>query len=303
MINTIKQTLTEQLFTVIKSPSSDQQSQPPENNADKSVGCEEILNPFLSVENCCQVVLLALQAQWCKKVEGAVEKAIAGDITAVNEAFDTLTGMVLFLAKQLRGAGVDEVKEGRQTSTSVDGNIANEYQEGKKSRNTSETPDRIPSAMDIDGRSDISGSSGKAVDKNESVPTSDSKQDKKVSSVQLTPSQLQKMSNLITVLSHKRELVQQLVSKFQEGTYMHTMNDWFAWMAHARYSCTEDQQTCKAEILNMQFEYGFEYQGTVSRLAISPFTDKCLMGLAKAMKANAVGLCTGIPVSIIEYIY
>lgn len=297
LINTIKQTLTEQLFTVINTTSSNQPNEPLESDTDKTVVSEEILKPFLSMENCCQVVLLAIQVQWCRKVEDAVGKAVTGDKTAVNEALGTLTGMVSSLAKRLRGAEIDEVKDGRQTSTSVDGNIVDEYQEGKKSRNTSVTPDRTPSAIDIDGRSDISGSSGRGADKNESIPTSDNKPDKKVSNLQLTPSQLQKMSNLITILSHKRELMQQLVRKFQEGTDIQSMNDWFAWMAHARYSCTEDRQTCKTDILDMEFEYGFEYQGTVSRLAISPFTDKCLVGLAKGMKANAVGLCTGVPVS------
>ena len=64
------------------------------------------------------------------------------------------------------------------------------------------------------------------------------------------------------------------------------------------------QFVCIFQCLDAKFEYGFEYMGSSPREVITPFTERCLLSLTQAIKANMASLCIGPPVSIsMEEVY
>ena len=87
-----------------------------------------------------------------------------------------------------------------------------------------------------------------------------------------------------------------LLSCSAEG--VKTYNELFDWRCHAQYTWDGENQSCKVNLLDMLFQYGFEYQGTCSRLVLTPLTERCLLGLAQAVKGNTMGMCVGSAVSL-----
>ena len=71
----------------------------------------------------------------------------------------------------------------------------------------------------------------------------------------------------------------------------------FEWRCHSQYTWEDDSQSCNVSFLDTFFKYGFEYQGTSSRLVLTPRTERCLLGLAQTAKGNSMGMCVGSVVS------
>ena len=118
----------------------------------------------------------------------------------------------------------------------------------------------------------------------------------------LFPSQIQKISNIIAMLAHKRSLVQRLIEHAHEWEALKNPTDNCDWQCHVRYRWEEEQQALKVDILDAEFNYGFEYQGSSSRLVLSPLTDKCFVGLTQAVKNKMVGVCSGEFVSMTYFV-
>lgn len=223
---------------------------------------------------------------------------------ALRQVHDKLTNILHASAMMLRGADKESkphnADDGHDNGVNSDNDIEVEAAARGLSRNTSVSQERPGTAAvgDNDAGSTISGVSQKQ--KGQSQLQQDvSKRDTSANSKMiLFPSQIQKISNIIAMLSHKRNLVEKLIDCGEEWQALKNPTDSFDWQSHARCSWEEEQQTCKVDILDMQFDYGFEYQGSTSRLVLSPLTDKCFVGLAQAVKNKLVGVCIGGFVSV-----
>ena len=222
---------------------------------------------------------------------------------ALREVYDKLTTILEATAMMLKGAD----KEGKPQEADVDYdsgvNSDGDPEEAamkEMSRNTSASQDRLGTAV-AQNDEEVSNISGVS-QKQKALPEPDEVKPQGVNNKMLLfPSQIQKISNIIAMLSHKRNLVQRLIEHKQEWEALKNPVDTFDWQCHARCRWEEEQQAFKVDILDMEFDYGFEYQGTTSRLVLSPLTDKCFVGLAQAVKTRMVGVFTGEFVSINEH--
>ena len=220
---------------------------------------------------------------------------------ALKEVYDKLTTLLEATAMMLKGAEKETkpqgVDDGYDSGVNSDNDIDMEAAARGLSRNTSASQERpgTGAVRDVDAVSNISGVSQR---QKKEHPEQDIPKENANNKMLLFPSQIQKISNIIAMLSHKRNLVQRLMEHRQEWEALKNPIDSFDWQCHARYRWEEEQQACKVDILDMQFDYGFEYQGSAPRLVLSPLTDKCFVGLAQAVKNKLVGVCTGTFVSI-----
>ena len=223
---------------------------------------------------------------------------------ALRDVYDKLTNILHATAMMLRGADKESkpqnADDGYDSGVNSDNDTEVEAAARGLSRNTNVSQERPGTGAvgDIDAASTISGMSQKQKGEPQpqnSEPDGDGNANNKM---MLFPSQIQKISNIIAVLSHKRNLVERLIHREEEWQALKNPTDSFDWQCHARCSWEEEQQACKIDILDMQFDYGFEYQGSTSRLVLSPLTDKCFVGLAQAVKNKMVGVCNGELVSV-----
>ncbi|XP_022099208.1 dynein beta chain, ciliary-like [Acanthaster planci] len=115
--------------------------------------------------------------------------------------------------------------------------------------------------------------------------------DKSELQLMLFPGQIQKISNLITLLAHQRDLLQRLIDKQDEmkGSLLES----FDWRSRLRYIWNETSNNLSVKLLDTSFEYGFEYMGSAGRLVLTPDTEQVFLSLAQAVKAHMAGLCVG----------
>lgn len=231
----------------------------------------------------------------------ALKVASGENKEALKEVFDKLTTILGATAMMLKGADKESrpqgVDDGYDSGVNSDNDIEVEATARGLSRNTSASQERPGSGAvrDVDAASNFSGvSQSQKVQPEQDIPKGNAVNNKML----LFPSQIQKISNIIAMLSHKRNLVQRLMEHSEEWEALKNPTDSFDWQCHARCRWEEEQQACKVDILDVEFDYGFEYQGSVTRLVLSPLTDKCFVGLAQAVKNKMVGVCTGEFVSI-----
>lgn len=284
VITILRQTLIDQLAASISS-SKETPSSPAEE-----------VTLLLSNNNCCQVVLLGLQIELCKSVEDAIanRNGIPEEKVQVESLLERITSLLNLLTDALRSK--EDFKSISDASTEkeksfLDGRPKSIQPEGLSrptSRPTS-VVDRVGSAAlgSEAGRSNVSGTFRK-----ESKPEQQSISQSEEKSSTHFPSDIQRITNIIIYLSHTRDLIQQL----EDQPDITSIENWFNWFVHARHSW-DNEKLCTVDMVNMSFDYGFEYQGTSSRLVNSPATDRCLMGLAHALKSKQIGLCTGSSVS------
>ena len=217
---------------------------------------------------------------------------------------DKLTNILHASAMMLRGADKESKShnavDDHDSGVNSDNETEVEAAARGLSRNTSVSQERPGTAAvgDNDAGSTISGVSQKQKGQSQLQQDVSKKDTNANGKMMLFPSQIQKISNIIAMLSHKRNLVERLIDCGEEWQALKNPTDIFDWQCHARCSWEEEQQACKVDILDMQFDYGFEYQGSTSRLVLSPLTDKCFIGLAQAVKSKLVGVCIGEFVSI-----
>ena len=312
VMSTLRQTLQAQLAEVLSPAPPVNKPDPPQEGGDSSkpdkppatASSMGRVERSFTLENCSEVVLLAIQVDLCKKIDKALGQVTSGENkAALQEVYGKLTAILEAAALMLKGAGNGTA--GAQAEQ--DGAELNEQGEGRipsgdkrTSRNTSASQARPGTGRDLDASSDISSVSrkGEKPDKPEKPATDEMNEGGAGSSkLLLFPSQIQKISNIIALLSHKRELVRRLIDRAQGPDGLKKPSDAFDWRCHPRCRWIEGEQACKLEILDSGFDYGYEYQGTSSRLVLSPTTDRCFLGLAQAVKGKLVGVCAGGPVS------
>lgn len=219
---------------------------------------------------------------------------------ALKEVYDKLTAILEATAMMLKGADKERKARGEDDGYDSGVNSDDETDEAamrRMSRNTSASQERPGTAAvaEAEVTSNISRVSQKQKLAEAELPEQDVSevQGANTNKMLLFPSQIQKISNIIAMLSHKRNLVQRLMDHREEWEVLKNPTDNFDWQCHARCRWDEEQPVCKVDVLDMAFDYGFEYQGTASRLVLNPLTDKCFVGLAQAVKNKMVGVCTG----------
>ncbi|XP_033641711.1 dynein beta chain, flagellar outer arm-like [Asterias rubens] len=115
--------------------------------------------------------------------------------------------------------------------------------------------------------------------------------DKSELQLMLFPGQIQKISNLITLLAHQRDLLQRLIDKQDE--IKGSLQDSFEWRSHLRYVWNESTMGLSVKMLDTTFDYGFEYMGSGSRLVLTPMTERVFLSMGQAIKARMAALCVG----------
>ncbi|GAB5364249.1 hypothetical protein AAMO2058_000953500 [Amorphochlora amoebiformis] len=88
-----------------------------------------------------------------------------------------------------------------------------------------------------------------------------------------------KMSALITIEVHAREVISRLKQLARQGANSES----FDWKKQLRFYFDEDKEQKNGRVVleqtNTQLEYQYEYQGNPFRLVITPLTDRCYMTL------------------------
>ncbi|XP_020627063.1 dynein beta chain, flagellar outer arm-like isoform X2 [Orbicella faveolata] len=304
LISSLKQTLLDQLTSVLSPAQPERTSTPygeggegaavPEEPP-RTAGSMGRVEKSFTLDNCSEVVLLATQIELCKKIDKSLKQVASGENKeALKEVYDKLTAILEATAMMLKGADKESKAQGGDDGYDSGVNSDDDTEEAamrRMSRNTSASQGRPGTAAvaDAEVTSNISGVSQKPKE----LPEQEVTEGQGTNKMLLFPSQIQKISNIIAMLSHERNLVQRLIDHREEWEVLKNPIDNFDWQRHARCRWEEEQQACKVDILDMVFDYGFEYQGTASRLVLSPLTDKCYVGLAQAVKNKMVGVCTG----------
>ncbi|XP_078672103.1 uncharacterized protein LOC144911712 isoform X1 [Branchiostoma floridae x Branchiostoma belcheri] len=112
----------------------------------------------------------------------------------------------------------------------------------------------------------------------------------------LFPAQIQKISNIIALLAHYKDVLQRFLDDQSDsvGVGSNLVHS-FHWRSQIKYNYQEDQKFVSTKVLDMEFDYGFEYQGSASRLVITPQTERVFVSLTQAISANMGALCQGPP--------
>ncbi|XP_055866060.1 uncharacterized protein LOC106055129 isoform X2 [Biomphalaria glabrata] len=114
-------------------------------------------------------------------------------------------------------------------------------------------------------------------------------QKKKEQKLLLFPSQIHKLTSLLSLFAHLRDLVQRLLEIAKNGS----PEDSFDWKCQLIYDFNLAEKVTLVSCMNAQFEYGFEYLGSSNREAISPLTEKVFLLITQAIKAHIGMLCVG----------
>nr|XP_054761006.1 dynein heavy chain, cytoplasmic-like [Lytechinus pictus] len=69
--------------------------------------------------------------------------------------------------------------------------------------------------------------------------------------------------------------------------------DCFEWKNQLKYNWDESSNNLKVKLLDAEFDYGFEYQGSAARLAFLPGTEKMYYSMASTIKSHTAAMCVG----------
>ena len=103
----------------------------------------------------------------------------------------------------------------------------------------------------------------------------------------LTKLQRKMMTAVVTIDVNKRDILRSFVATDLASPLA------FDWTRQLRYYWDEDLDGCTLRQTNTFFEYGYEYLGIGTRLAITPLTDICYMTLTGALHLRSGGAPAG----------
>ena len=86
-----------------------------------------------------------------------------------------------------------------------------------------------------------------------------------------------KVNTLLIIDVHSRDIV----DSFIRESILHAKE--FAWESQLRFYWEQGTEKCVVRQTNTTSLYGYEYLGNVSRLVITPLTDRCYITLAPAL--------------------
>ncbi|XP_033103095.1 dynein heavy chain 9, axonemal-like [Anneissia japonica] len=115
--------------------------------------------------------------------------------------------------------------------------------------------------------------------------------DKSELKLMLFPAQIQKISNLIALLANQREILNRFEKRQASGET--GLTESFEWQSQMQYCWTPENATLTVKSMLNEFEYGFEYMGSTSRLVQTPVTEKAYLTLIQAIKAHMGAMGVG----------
>ena len=92
---------------------------------------------------------------------------------------------------------------------------------------------------------------------------------------------------LITGDVHNRDIVAQMVREKVDALSS------FTWQMQLRFYWDEKEDDCIVRQVNSASLYGYEYQGALSRLVVTPLTDRCWMTITGALHVGLGGAPAG----------
>ncbi|KAH9514965.1 hypothetical protein Btru_021540, partial [Bulinus truncatus] len=105
----------------------------------------------------------------------------------------------------------------------------------------------------------------------------------------LFPSQIHKLTSLLSLFTHLRDLIQRLVEISNNGS----PDASFDWKSQLIYEYSEADKMTSVSCMKAKFDYGFEYLGSSNREVLSPQTEKVFFLITQAVKAHLGMLCVG----------
>ncbi|KAK3108743.1 hypothetical protein FSP39_014630 [Pinctada imbricata] len=104
----------------------------------------------------------------------------------------------------------------------------------------------------------------------------------------LFPSQIQKLTSLLSLLAHLRDFMERMIEIESKEAISS-----FDWNAQLRYYFNKDNKSITVKCLDAEFDYGYEYIGSSNREVITPLTERVFISLAQAMKSHMGGMLVG----------
>ena len=92
---------------------------------------------------------------------------------------------------------------------------------------------------------------------------------------------------LMTGDVHNRDIVATMVKEKVDSLGS------FTWQMQLRFYWDEAEDDCVVRQVNSASKYGYEYQGALSRLVITPLTDRCWMTITGALHVQLGGAPAG----------
>ncbi|KAJ1184768.1 hypothetical protein NDU88_001571 [Pleurodeles waltl] len=98
----------------------------------------------------------------------------------------------------------------------------------------------------------------------------------------ITPAGRLKLTNHLTLLLHQRDVIQQLASEAAPGLSPHLL-----------YRYDENTMDVVVKIGDVEFGYGFEYQGSAEHILIMPLTERAFLNISAAVSCMVGAMCMG----------
>ena len=227
-----------------------------------------------SLRNVNEIVILALQIELTKKFEKSFEVLQSGNKSAIENLHQNLIAILQSAAAFLQGAdessGLHEVIDLNEDTASRQPNLESNEQE-------------------------LTIKEDAVTDENEA----ESKTDKHIV---LLPNEIQKLTNLVFILSGKRDLAKRLSNMItsidqNENEGERQISKTFEWQSQLKYYWSQPNATCKISVMDFDCEYGFEYQGTATRMVATPESERALFWASQGFAKNSSCLIIGSSVS------
>ena len=223
-----------------------------------------------SLRNPNEIVILALQIELTQKFEKCLDEIQSGDKDSLERMHQHLSAILHSASALLQGASAADRLHEVITSKPLEGVNDEETSDAGDAPESTTTPPDIK--------------------------------------IVLSPRQIQKLTNLIFILSAKRDLAVKLSqlakttdqndNKEGEGDISKT----FERQAQLKYFWSQSNATCNITMMDYNSEYGFEYQGTASRIVCTPETDRALFWMIQGMSSCAPCLIVGSSVCLDFYV-
>nr|XP_039248070.1 LOW QUALITY PROTEIN: dynein beta chain, ciliary-like [Styela clava] len=99
--------------------------------------------------------------------------------------------------------------------------------------------------------------------------------------LQLFPSQIHKIAGMITLLAQYRDICLDLMKKPGD------IEQSFEYQSRLHHVYNDENMEVSVHLLNWEFEYGYEYQGSSMRYIISPSCDRVILSLCHALHTQS----------------
>ena len=227
-----------------------------------------------SLRNTNEIVILVMQIELRQKFEKCFSEIQSGDKNSLERMYEYLSAILHSASGLLQGAStIDHLQEVIELEPS-------------SGRRDSVEEEEVVDAADLPKSTQTSSNDVRIV---------------------LSPSQIQKLTNLIFMLSAKRDLAARL-SKLAITTDQNDNDDGkgdmsktFEWQSQLKYSWSQSTATCNISMMDYNCEYGFEYQGSAARMISTPETDRALFWMTQGMSNYAPCLIIGSTVSMVFF--